>query len=118
MKIPFNLERCIAGDEVIAGDGADYVFGAYNKNMIHPLIGWIHDFPVFHSALGIDPKNYGYNGHHYNLFMKPKKITRWIYVEPSLCFMTKDDALSSADRWCPKNNALIKIEYYKGENID
>lgn len=111
--IPFNLERCIAGDEVVTRDGQDYVFGAYNEKF-KSMVGWVSCVAVEHTASGQG----GYcQDRKLDLFMKPQKITRWIYVEPSLCFLTKDDALSSADRWYPKNSALIKIEYYEGENL-
>ena len=115
-QIPFNLERCIAGEDVITRDGNDYVFGAYNGKMAWPIIGWIGGFSISHMADGRRCKDNRNSAE--DLFMKPEKITGWIYVEPSLCFLTKDDALSSADRLCPKNTALIKIEYYKGENLD
>lgn len=115
-RIPFNLERCIAGDEVVTRFGDDYVFGAYNEKMNYQLLGWIGKSSKSHTANGevfIDKRV-----SHDDLFMKPKKITRWIYVDETWGYATKEEAVSKHIINPENIDALIKIEFYEGENLE
>lgn len=117
MKIPFNLERCIAGDEVVGGNGTDYVFGACNPKMEFPLIGWLNGLVRTHFANGVSTNCAGED-----LFMKPKKITRWIVVSNGAGFDTKEKAVefygTNAIRRAEAELSIVKIEFYPGEGFE
>ena len=122
MKIPFDRDRCIAGDEVITRSGDDYVFGAYNEKMAWPIIGWIGGFSISHMVDGRRCKDNRNSAE--DLFMKQKKITRWTVASSKTGFKTKELAMEYVNN-CKWNGAygmddtaIIKMEFYPGENLD
>ena len=116
--IPFNLERCIAGDEVVTRDGGNFTFGAYNEKMAYPLIGWANGVStarlangkISHYETGVD------------LFMKPEKITRWMVVNEACGYATKDLVIDhlkktrTADQMA--DLAIIKLEFCPGDGLN
>ena len=116
MKIPFNLHDAIDGKPVINGDGEDFQFGSYNKNATYAVIGWVNDMPMSYTK---DGRMFSYQtDENVDLFMKPEKITQWIYVNQSNGFATKEEGQRYWHKFIPSEGAFIKIEFYEGENLD
>lgn len=114
MKIPFNLHDAIDGKSVINGAGEDFEFEVYYPGTNYPVVGNFGNVKSRYTKNG--QRHTSEISDRFDLFMKPEKITRWIFARKDHGFDSKESALKCVDiSYMNIDTAIIKIEFYEGE---